>query len=113
MGESIHTTKQPRRPHYLREWMERRQITAAELSRQTGADKGQISRWLDGTAPGVKWHNVLRDFFNAGYEGIYRHPDDCWATKYFEGRQQEEVDRIKQTMDLLFPNQARAGGGGD
>ena len=109
MGKAIHTTKQPRRPHYLSEWMEKRQITAAELARQTGADNGQISRWLDGAAPGQKWHDVLRDFFHAGREGIFRHPDDDWATRFFEGRRREEIDRIKKAMEISFPKQACGG----
>jgi hypothetical protein len=101
--EKIDATKQPRRPHYLREWMERRQITAAELARQSGASKGVISRWLDGASPSQEWHDKLRDFFHAGKEGIFRHPDDDWFTQFFEGRSREEIERIKRTLEVAFP----------
>ena len=111
MRDTIHATKQPRRPHYLAEWMERRGITAAELARQTGADNGQISRWLDGASPSQKWHDVLREFFHAGREGIFRHPDDDWLTEFFAGRQQEEIDRIKQTLEMAFPKPKLKAGG--
>jgi transcriptional regulator with XRE-family HTH domain len=89
--------------------MERRGITAAELSRQTGADKGQISRWLDGAAPGEKWQDALRQFFHTGREGIFRHPDDDWLTQFFEGRKREEIERIKQTMEMAFPKKVNGG----
>lgn len=106
MITTIHPSKQPRRPHYLAEWMERRHITQAELARQTGADRGQISRWLQGAAPGQEWHDRLREFFGAGREGIFRHPDDDWLSRFFENRKQEEIDRIKATLEAAFPRRS-------
>lgn len=94
----------------MAEWMERRQITQAELHRATGADKGQISRWLQGAAPSQEWHDKLREFFQAGREGIFRHPDDDWLSRFFEGRQRDEIERIKATLEAAFPRKKAASG---
>lgn len=102
-ADKIHPSKQPRRPHYLSEWMERRNLTAAEFSREIGADKGLVSRWLDGASPGQEWQDKLKEFFGTGREGIFRHPDDDWLSRFFEGRKRDEIERIKQTLETAFP----------
>lgn len=49
--ERILTSKQGRRPHYLREWMERRHMEPRDIIRETGADKSLVSRWLNDERP--------------------------------------------------------------
>lgn len=100
---AIHASKQPRRPHYIADWMERRNIKPIELAREIGADKGLVSRWLDGTSPGKDWQEKLGEFFGCGPAGIFRHPDEDWMKRFFEGRRQDEVERIKQTLETAFP----------
>jgi len=100
----IHKGKQPRRPHFLKEWMEARgNIKAADLAREINADKSLVSRWLDGSTPGVEYQEKLAAFFHCEPESIFRHPDDDWLTRFFRDRDREEIDRIKSSMEMAFP----------
>ena len=100
---TIHPSKQPRRPHYIGEWMERRNLKAIDLAREIGADRGLVSRWLDGASPGKEWQQKLGEFFGCGEDGIFRDPDEDWLRRFFEGRKREEIERIKATLETAFP----------
>lgn len=100
---SIHASRQPRRPHFIAEWMERRRLTAAELSREIGASESVISRWLHGGSPGAEWQQKLGALFGCGPDGIFRHPDEDWLKRFFEGRKADEIARIKATLEAAFP----------
>jgi hypothetical protein len=97
------STKQPRRPHFIADWMQRRSLSPAELSRQTGPDPGLISRWLRGASPSEPWQEKLGEFFVCGRDGIFRHPDEEWIVHFLKGRSAEEVERIKLTLEIAFP----------
>ena len=99
----IHASKQPRRPHYIEEWASRRQMTQADLARELGADKSLISRWYSGSTPGVEWQQALADLFHVDAESLFRHPDDDWLKRFFQGRSDEEIDRIKRSLEVTFP----------
>jgi len=100
----IHKDKQPRRPHFLKEWMATREgLIAADLAREIGADKSLVSRWLDGSTPGVEYQKRLAEFFHIEPESLFRHPDDDWLTRFFRGRPREEVEHIKKSMETTFP----------
>lgn len=99
----IHQTKQPRRPHFIVEWAELRGLKQADLVEALGADKSVVSRWFSGTSPGVEWQEKLAAFFGTDPDGIFRHPDDDWMTRFLRGRKREEVERIKTTLEAAFP----------
>ena len=99
----IHRSKQPRRPHYLKEWMERRNLRPVDLVNDLGVDKSNVSKWLTGASPGTVWQDRLRDYFGAGDEGIFRHPDDDWMARFLTGRPPDEIERIKTTLEAAFP----------
>lgn len=101
----IHRGKQPRRPHFIEEWAEKRGYeNQADLVRASGADKGQVSRWYDGASPGEEWQGKLKALFNIEDErGIFCHPDDDWLSRFFAGRDPKEIERIKQTLETAFP----------
>jgi len=100
---SIHPSKQPRRPHYIKEWAEKRGLEQGELAREIGADKGLVSRWFHGSAPGVEWQEKLAAFFECDPDALFRHPDDDWMARFLKGRSSEEIDRIKMTLTAAFP----------
>jgi hypothetical protein len=120
----IYAKRQPRRPHYVREWMERRHIeTQAELAEAIGADKSVISRWLDEdnpATPGKEWQVKLGAFFGDEEDpvDIFRHPDDDWFAKMVRNNSEEKIQTairlleaagITPNGDLRAQKQARKG----
>lgn len=99
----IHIGKQPRRPHHIADWAELRSLTQADIMREIGADKSVVSRWFSGTTPSVEWQEKLAALFHTTPEGLFRHPDDDWITRFFQNREREEIDRIKATLEAAFP----------
>lgn len=102
----IHAGKQPRRPHYIREWADLRGLKAVEIARAIEADKSLVSRWFGGATPTVEYQARLSALFGTTPEGLFRHPDDDWLTRFFADRSREEVERIKRTMETAFPRKA-------
>lgn len=103
----IHKGRQPRRPHYLAEWADRRHLSQADLARELGADKSVISRWFAGSTPGTEWQQRLAKLFEIEPESLFRHPDDDWLARFFAGRQRDEIERIKKMLEVAFPPQKR------
>lgn len=99
----IHASKQPRRPHFIKEWAAKRNLTQAQLGKELGADKGVVSRWYSGSSPTEDWQKRLAAFFGCEPDALFRHPDDDWLKRFFDGRNAEEIERIKQMLDLAFP----------
>lgn len=100
---TIHASKQPRRPHFIAEWAEARGLKQADLARELDADKSLVSRWFSGATPSEKWQEALAAFFGCEPESLFRHPDDDWLSRFFRGREQAEIDKIKSTLEILFP----------
>jgi len=100
---TIHKGKQPRRPHFLREWMDLRGVKPVELAKQIGADKSLISRWLDGATPGTEYQEKLAAYFHCEPDSIFRHPDDDWLSRFFRNRNADEVARMKALLEAAFP----------
>ena len=99
----IHSAKTPRRPHFIEEWAQKRNLTQADLARELGADKSIVSRWYSGTSPGVEWQAKLAALFHCEPEALFRHPDDDWLKRFFEGRTQDEIEHIKRSLEVIFP----------
>lgn len=100
---SIHRGKQPRRPHFIEEWMEARGLKPKDLFREIGVDKSIVSRWMNGASPSVEWQEKLAALFGTDPDGIFRHPDDDWLARFLRGREREEVERIKTVLEISFP----------
>lgn len=99
----IHRSKQPRRPHFIQEWAERRNLSQADLARELDADKSVVSRWFSGTTPGLEWQEKLAGLFHCDPEALFRHPDDDWVSKFFRDRSQEELERMRTMLEAAFP----------
>jgi transcriptional regulator with XRE-family HTH domain len=104
--DKIHEKKQPRRPHYLREWMDAKGLRAVDLSEELNLDKSLISRWLKGSTPTAENQKILASFFGCEPEGLFRHPDDDWLGRFLRDRPRDEIERIKQTLEAAFPRKA-------
>lgn len=100
---AIHRSKQPRRPHYIREWAELRNLKPVDLARELGADKSVVSRWYSGASPTTEYQQRLAALFDCEPEALFRHPDDDWIARFFRGREREEIDRMKRMLEVAFP----------
>lgn len=99
----IHKGKQPRRPHFIAEWAGRRGLKAVDLARELNADKSVVSRWYNGASPSEEYQDRLAALFGCDPESLFRHPDNDWLTRFFQGREQDEIARIKATLEAAFP----------
>ncbi len=96
-------SKQPYRPHHIKEWAEKRGLSQTGLSIAVGADRGLVSRWFSGSSPSRKWQEKLAAFFGCEPEALFRDPDEDWLVHFFRGRSGEERARIKDTLKIAFP----------
>lgn len=107
--DQIHARRQPKRPHYLRDWLNRRGFkTDSEFADEIGADKSVVSRWLDEddpTTPGKDWQIKLGVFFGSEDDpaDIFRHPDDDWFAKFFQTRSDDQIKRAREMLEIGFP----------
>jgi hypothetical protein len=100
----IHKGKQPNRPHYVEAWAEKRGYPRqSDLAEAIGADKSLVSRWFKGATPNHEYQIKLAELFHCDRESLFRHPDDDWLSRFLRGRPREEVDKIKQLLELAFP----------
>jgi transcriptional regulator with XRE-family HTH domain len=100
----LNRTKQLRRPHHIVDWAEKRALTQAEIANEIGADKSVVSRWFGGATPSEEYQEKLAALFGADDpEAIFRHPDDDWLRRFFEGLDQDEIDRAKRMLEAAFP----------
>jgi transcriptional regulator with XRE-family HTH domain len=97
-------SKQANRPHYIKEWAEHRALESqADLAKEIGADKSLVSRWYGGATPSQEWQDKLAAALHCERESLFRHPDDDWLSRFFKDRDRDEVERIKQMLEIAFP----------
>lgn len=106
----IFPSRQPKRPHFIPEWAEARGFKQVDLANELGADKSVVSRWYHGTTPGFDWQLKLSSLFGCEPESLFRHPDEDWFRRFFEKRQQDEIERIKTMLSAAFPDRTGTGG---
>ncbi len=99
----IHQGKQPRRPHFIPQWAEKRGLRQADIVEQIGVDKGTVSKWFSGSTPGLVWQKKLAALFECEPESLFRDPDDDWIGRFLKQRNAEERARIKQVLEVMFP----------
>lgn len=107
----IHQNKQPIRRHYINEWLEERGMSAVELldalndqRHLAGVDKSQVYRWLKGQLPQSNMQERIAAVFQVEPDALLRHPADDWIARKLRGRSKEEVDRLRQMIELAFPS---------
>lgn len=101
----IHRSKQPRRPHFIKEWAEHRGYKKqSELCEALDVDKSVVSRWFNGTSPGAEHQQKLAALFHIEPEALFRHPDDDWIARFFRDKTKEEVERAKLLLKTAFPD---------
>lgn len=107
--EAIYAKRQGRRPHYLARLMERYNVERRQMLEEIdGLDKSLLSRWLDEdkpSTPSPDWARKLGEFFGQGGDpvDIFADPDLDWMARFLQGRDREEVDRMKKMLEAAFP----------
>jgi hypothetical protein len=110
--EAIYAKRQPKRPHYLAEIMEWKDVDRATLISDLGVDKSTLSRWLDEkdpTTPGTEWAEKLGRYFASGPEDedfvdIFTDPAVSRFQRLTAGRTDDEIDRMLATLEAAFPS---------
>jgi predicted XRE-type DNA-binding protein len=103
----IYANRQPRRPHYIEVWAEIRHMRQADIAEELGADKSLVSRWFSGSTPSVHWQERLAALFHLDTpDALFRHPDEDWMARFLRGRTRDEIDRIRQVLEVTFPGKA-------
>lgn len=103
---TIHKSKQPRRPHYVREWAEKRRMRPVDLATELNVDKSQVTRWYQGATPNEESLAKLGALFGVEPESMFRDPDEDWLARLLRGRDREEIQRIITTIETAFPRKA-------
>ena len=108
MGTKIHASRQPRRPHFIADWAEKRGYSQADLAREIAVDKSNVSRWFKGTTPDEDSQNKLAALFSCERDSLFRHPDEDWMTRFLRGRRADEIERIQNMLEAAFPKRTAA-----
>ena len=96
-------SKQPRRPHHIQDWAERLGYRQTDLCNALGVQKSLVSRWYAGATPSVQWQKALAILFGCSIEALFRHPDEDWLVRFCAERTEQEIQRIKATLEAAFP----------
>ena len=100
----IHKQANPPLIHYLMEWIEHRGLRQADVVRALGVDKATVSRWCRGDMPENKNLGPLIEYLQLeAPSDLFRHPNDTWLRRFFEGRSQEEIEHIQKSLEVTFP----------
>lgn len=92
------------RIHFIPEWAAARDLTQADIVRAIGVDKANVSRWFSGAIPREEHIDALAVLFHLeNRRDIFRHPKDDWMLKFFNDRSEEELERIRATLEAAFP----------
>lgn len=84
-------------------------MSQADLARELDADKSVVSRWFNGTTPGLDWQERLAALFHCEPEALFRHPDDDWVARFFRNRSRDELERMKKLLEAAFPRSSGTG----
>jgi len=100
----IHREQTPPKNHYLFEWLGNRGLRQADVVRALCVDKATVSRWCAGYMPENKNLGPLIAYLQLeSPSDLFRHPDDTWMRKFFEGRSKDEKEHIRRSLEVTFP----------
>lgn len=83
--------------------------SARPTSRGNWARISLVSRWFSGSTPGLDWQQRLAALFHTEPESLFRHPDDDWIARFLKDRAEDEIERIKATLENAFPRKTGTG----
>jgi transcriptional regulator with XRE-family HTH domain len=99
----IHKDKTPQRIHFIAEWIAFRGLSQADVVNDLGVNKGTVSKWCAGSLPQETNLAPIAALLQVDVPTLFRHPDDDWLARLFEGRSQQEKERMIKTLNAAFP----------
>ena len=70
---------------------------------ELGVDKGTVSRWFAGMLPSEAMLPRIAAFLSIELDELFRDPYDDWLRRYFEKKSADELFRIRQVLEITFP----------
>lgn len=95
-----------RRIHYIPEWAERRNLSQADIVRETGADKSLVHRWFKGTLPTKEYLDKLADLFAIDRGALFRPPDEDWLYRFFRDKTEEQKETAIRLLKAFLNEEA-------
>lgn len=92
------------RRHYIPEWAAKAGKRKVDIATDLEIDKSQLTRWFQGQLPQQLYQQILAGYFGIAPEALLRHPDDVWFSDFTDGRDDEERQRIRATLETAFPS---------
>ena len=103
------TEKSPDSLHFIPEWAERRGLEQVDFIEALGVDKGTVSRWFAGQLPAEINIPRIAAFLEIGVDDLFRAPHDDWLLRFFQNRSEDELKRMRASLELHFPRQKKDG----
>lgn len=101
----IHADKTPIRIHFIKEWIDHRRLSQADVVRDLGVNKGTVSKWCSGELPSEDNLLLLATFLHVDPPVLFRHPEDDWLSHFFRNRSEEELQRMVTALRASFPRE--------
>lgn len=125
MAQGIYQNRTTFRRHYLAEWLKERNMKPADLvaalnepASEKYVYKSQVYRWIKGQLPQRPTQIRIAAALSLTDpetgepmpELLTRHPAEDWIARKLRGKSDEDVDRMKQAIELLFPDRTGTDG---
>jgi transcriptional regulator with XRE-family HTH domain len=98
----IHQGRQPRRPHHVQAWAEKRGLSQADIAREIGVDKSVVSRWFSGSTPSHSHQQALAGLFHVEPESLFRDPDEDWISRLLRDATPEERAKVRSVVEMML-----------
>lgn len=92
------------RDHFIPEWLIKRNHIQAELAKETGADKGTVSRWMAGEIPSKRYIKKVADFLECSVNDLFHRPDELPLINKFRAQDDDGRSRLITVVNNAFPS---------
>lgn len=92
------------RLHFINEWADKRGMSQADIAKSLDVDPGTVSRWFEGGLPSEAALPRIAAMFGIDLDELFKPVGDDWLKRFFEKRNAEERQRIREALERLFPD---------
>lgn len=80
-----------------------------DIVRETGIDKGTVSRWFSGSLPKDEHLDILALLFKTDVHGLFRHPDDDHLAKLWRRANRSQRAKAMKMLEVFFEDDRASG----